>query len=362
MEELEKYIGEIKKILGFDISKEKMLETNNAILFNEEIKQNIYFLKYGIEKIYNIAKENNIANNILKENIEYLFYFCENETRIEKLKESIKILKEYGEDYILVCIDIDDVMYDSEPIKQEDLERIDFKASNKYRQSLTSLPTEDSKGETNETYARLDAILEEYPYIETPEDGRKIVHNYEKIDYKKYYVKENLLPKKENDDKSPKADECVNTLLNMRDDRTFVIYLSHINPVREGMEKIKQLLKLTPKIDGIITLPYHKQKGDSIASSKALFVNDRLTLGNLNNCILIDNSKSNCKDWRKHGGIDIRFLTTGFEETYNLEDHLLRLPSLDPYAIQFALSGIKYIRENPNYLDTINDNQKVLRK
>ena len=44
------------------------------------------------------------------------------------------------------------------------------------------------------------------------------------------------------------------------------------------------------------------------------------------------------------------------------EDHLLRLPSLDPYAIQFALSCIRYIRENPNYLDTINDNQKVLRK
>ena len=57
MEELERYIGEIKKILGFDISKEKMLETNNAILFNEEIKKNIYFLKYGIEKIYNIVKE-----------------------------------------------------------------------------------------------------------------------------------------------------------------------------------------------------------------------------------------------------------------------------------------------------------------
>ena len=75
MEELERYIGEIKKILGFDISKEKMLETNNAILFNEAIKKNIYFLKYGIEKIYNIVKKNNIDNDI----------------RISKLKSNIKM-------------------------------------------------------------------------------------------------------------------------------------------------------------------------------------------------------------------------------------------------------------------------------
>ena len=123
-----------------------------------------------------------------------------------------------------------------------------------------------------------------------------------------------------------------------------------------------QLYKLTPKIDAILTLPYHIEVGSKEVSSKGAWVKQSLALDNLNNCILVDNSKSNCKEWRKQGGIDIRYLTEGFENPYVLEDHLLRLPSLDPYAIQFALSGIKYIRENPNYLDTINDNQKVLKK
>lgn len=260
-------------------------------------------------------------------------------------------------DYQLVCIDVDDVMYNTDVIMQEILASIDARATKEYRGEISRETSEDSLAEIQKSFAILNAILEEYPYLEDLENGTTKVNNYPKIDYSKIYKPENLIPG---------SVEAVNQMLEMRDQKGekkyFFIYLSHRNPEREGLEKMLQLYKLTPKIDAILTLPYHIEVGSKEVSSKGAWVKQSLALDNLNNCILVDNSKSNCKEWRKQGGIDIRYLTEGFESPYVLEDHLLRLPSLDPYAIQFALSGIKYIRENPNYLDTINDNQKVLRK
>lgn len=260
-------------------------------------------------------------------------------------------------DYQLVCIDVDDVMYNTDVIMQEILASIDARATKEYRGEISRETSEDSLAEIQKSFAILNAILEEYPYLEDLENGTTKVNNYPKIDYSKIYKPENLIPG---------SVEAVNQMLEMRDQKGekkyFFIYLSHRNPEREGLEKMLQLYKLTPKIDAILTLPYHIEVGSKEVSSKGAWVKQSLALDNLNNCILVDNSKSNCKEWRKQGGIDIRYLTEGFENPYVLEDHLLRLPSLDPYAIQFALSGIKYIRENPNYLDTIKDNQKVLRK
>lgn len=260
-------------------------------------------------------------------------------------------------DYQLVCIDVDDVMYNTDVIMQEILASIDARATKEYRGEISRETSEDSLAEIQKSFAILNAILEEYPYLEDLENGTTKVNNYPKIDYSKIYKPENLIPG---------SVEAVNQMLEMRDQKGdkkyFFIYLSHRNPEREGLEKMLQLYKLTPKIDAILTLPYHIEVGSKEVSSKGAWVKQSLALDNLNNCILVDNSKSNCKEWRKQGGIDIRYLTEGFESPYVLEDHLLRLPSLDPYAIQFALSCIRYIRENPNYLDTINDNQKVLRK
>lgn len=260
-------------------------------------------------------------------------------------------------DYQLVCIDVDDVMYNTDVIMQEILASIDARATKEYRGEISRETSEDSLAEIQKSFAILNAILEEYPYLEDLENGTTKVNNYPKIDYSKIYKPENLIPG---------SVEAVNQMLEMRDQKGekkyFFIYLSHRNPEREGLEKMLQLYKLTPKIDAILTLPYHVEVGSKEVSSKGAWVKQSLALDNLNNCILVDNSKSNCKEWRKQGGIDIRYLTEGFENPYVLEDHLLRLPSLDPYAIQFALSCIRYIRENPNYLDTINDNQKVLRK
>ena len=260
-------------------------------------------------------------------------------------------------DYQLVCIDVDDVIYNTDAIMQEILASIDARATKDYRGEISRETSEDSLAEIQKSFAILNAILEEYPYLEDLENGTTKVNDYPKIDYSKIYKPENLIPG---------SVEAVNQMLEMRDQKGdkkyFFIYLSHRNPEREGLEKMLQLYKLTPKIDAILTLPYHIEVGSKEVSSKGAWVKQSLALDNLNNCILVDNSKSNCKEWRKQGGIDIRYLTEGFENPYVLEDHLLRLPSLDPYAIQFALSCIRYIRENPNYLDTINDNQKVLRK
>ena len=276
--------------------------------------------------------------------------------RIKQVQLINNIMNCHG-DYQLVCIDVDDVMYNTDVIMQEILASIDARATKEYRGEISRETSEDSLAEIQKSFAILNAILEEYPYLEDLENGTTKVNNYPKIDYSEIYKPKNLIPG---------SVEAVNQMLEMRDQKGdkkyFFIYLSHRNPEREGLEKMLQLYKLTPKIDAILTLPYHIEVGSKEVSSKGAWVKQSLALDNLNNCILVDNSKSNCKEWRKQGGIDIRYLTEGFENPYVLEDHLLRLPSLDPYAIQFALSGIKYIRENSNYLDTINDNQKVLRK
>lgn len=264
-------------------------------------------------------------------------------------------------DYQLICIDVDDVMYNTDSIMQEILATIDVRATKEYRGEISRETSEDSLAEIQKSFAILNAILEEYPYLEDLENGTTKVNNYPKIDYSKIYKPENLIPG---------SVEAVNQMLEMRDQdgdkKYFFIYLSHRNPEREGLEKMLQLYKLTPKIDAILTLPYHIEVGSQEVSSKGAWVKQSLALDNLSNCILIDNSKSNCKDWskkkEKYDGISIRYLTEGFEENMSLEDHLLKIATLDPYAIQFALSCIRYIRENPNYLDTINNNQKKLRK
>lgn len=238
---------------------------------------------------------------------------------------------------------------------QDKLATLDFRSTKKYREIISKETSEDALTEINKSFAILDSILEEREYVEELENGETRVHNYPKINYSDVYKSKNLLPN---------AINYVNYMLNNREENCFFIYLSHRNPEREGLEKMLELYRLTPGIDAILTLPYHIEAGSKKVNSKALWVKQSLVLENLDNCILIDNSKSNCKDWRKHGGTDIRFLTDGFPKEFDLEEHLLRLPSLDPYAIQFAISCIEYIRkrENKDYLENMNEQAKTLKK
>ena len=259
-------------------------------------------------------------------------------------------------DYQLFCIDVDDVVYNTDAVMQEILATIDYRATKKYREKISIETSEDSLSESEKSFAILNARLEETPYTEDMENGAQQTLIYPKIDYSKVYKSEHLIPG---------SIEFINHMLQKREKNYFFIYLSHRNPIREGHEKMLKLYELTPNIDAIITLPYHIETGSKEVNSKALWVKQSLALENLNNCILIDNSRSNCKDWRKQGGIDIRYLTDGVVQTHSINNHLLKLTSLDPYYIQFVLSYIKYIRQNTSYTVVDLDNnfkEKVLKK
>ena len=81
---------------------------------------------------------------------------------------------------------------------------------------------------------------------------------------------------------------------------------------------------------------------------------------------MIDNSRSNCKDFRKHGGNFVRYLQDGFDKESTLADRISRLTNLDPYKLQFAMSFINYCRKHPEYLEAmdvpINKVKKIERR
>lgn len=310
--------------------------------FNKKIKTMLNVLIQN-----KIVKSNTKVEGILREYI-----------KEKNRRKRIQLMNDIGKcqgDYSLFCIDIDDVIYDTDRVMQDKLTSIDYRATKKYRELISKETSEDSLNEIKKSFSILDSILEEYPYIEELEDGTKRKYAYPKIDYSDIYRTENLI--------SGSIDN-VNKMIEQKDEKTFFIYLSHCNPEREGLEKMLQLYKLTPQIDAIITLPYHIGNGSKEVNSKGTWVKQSLALDNLDKCILIDNSKSNCKEWRRQGGIDIRYLTDGFELPYILEEHLLRLPSLDPTNIQFIISCIKHVRDekNKDYLNTISEHAKTLTK
>ena len=263
---------------------------------------------------------------------------------LKKLKLMENILKSKG-DYNLICIDVDDVIFNTDPFVQTVLENIDHRATKKYREEISHESSEDTRELLCKSFDILDAILEENLYIDYDDEKEKITRrNYNKINYDEIYVDENLIPG---------AVEYVRNILENRGKNDFVIFLSHKNPEREGIIKAKRLYELFPTVDAVETIPFHIEPGTKNVSSKALWIKQVYGLDNLSNCYLIDNSKNNCIDFRKHGGYDIRYLPEKFNNNHTLADHMSKLDCLDPYMIQFIISYIKYARENPNYVDIL---------
>ena len=272
-----------------------------------------------------------------------------NELKLTEWKEKIK---DCNGAYRLFCIDVDDVLFDIIPVMQKVLASIDYRATNKYREEISKETSEDAKAEFKKSYLILDAILEEHKCIIENDEGKKEKLDFSKplIDYEKFYVDENLFPL---------AIEFIKFMILNKSKNDFFIFVSHRNPVREAIIKTRRLYELVPEIDGIITPPFHEEIGAEQMSNKGLFVMQLLELDNLDNCILIDNSKSNGIRWRKLGGYDIRFLPEGFQSYHTLTDHMSKITNLDPYMIQFCISYIKYARIHPEYPDEIHEFEKV---
>ena len=263
---------------------------------------------------------------------------------LKRLKLIENILKCNG-NYRLFCIDVDDVVFNTEPLMQEQLREIDYRATSKYREKIAHKSSEDTRELNNKSYDILDAILEEMVYVDYDDEKEKTtIKNYKSINYKKIYQKQNLL---EN------AIFFVQSILDSRQENDFVIFLSHRNPEREGTIKTKILYELFPEVDAIETLPFHLERGSKVVNSKALWIKQVYGLESLNNCYLIDNTRKNCKDFKTHGGNFIRYLQDGFDEESTLSDYMSKLTTLDPHMLQFAVSFVDYCKNNPDYLKKV---------
>jgi len=264
--------------------------------------------------------------------------------KLKKLELMKKILETNG-NYRLFCIDVDDVIFNTDPFVQQKLESIDYRATKKYREEIAHETTEDMRELLGKSFDILDAILEETLYVDYDDEKEKITRrSYKKLNYDEVYEDSNLIPG---------AVDFINNMLKNRGENDFFIFLSHKNPEREGVVKAKRLYELFPSVDAVETLPFHIEPGVKCVNSKALWIKQVYNLDNLDNCYLIDNSKTNGIDFRKHGGYDIRYLPEGFTRKHTLADHMSKLTSLDPSMIQFALSYINYARNNPSYIDEV---------
>lgn len=272
----------------------------------------------------------------MKEIVEY--------NKLKRLELMTKLLKSRG-NYRLFCIDVDDVIFNTDPLVQQLLEIIDHRATKKYREEIAHETSEDMRDALNKSFDILDAILEETIYVDYDDEKEKTTRrSYKQLDYNEIYQDNNLI--------SGSVDFIKNMLAN-RLENDYFIFLSHKNPEREGVVKTKKLYELFPEIDAVETLPFHVEAGSKRVNSKALWIKQVYGLENLDNCYLLDNSRSNCKDFRKHGGNFIRYLPESFDKQHTLADHMSKLDSLDPYMFQFAMSFIDYTRGNVDYLSKV---------
>ena len=271
-----------------------------------------------------------------------------NDTKIEELKGKIKTS---NGNYHLYCFDVDDVVFNVAGLMQEIIGRIDYRATEEYRNSAKTKYTTSKDIEYIDklSFKILNAILEETKCTIESEKGFRLVKEYLDfskpiIDYEELYLDKNLYEY---------AIEFIKNMITMQGENDFFIFISHRNPEREGIIKTRRLYELVPEIDAVLTLPFHKEAGCSEMNSKSAFIQETLELPYLDNCILIDNSRLNCIDWRRNGGTDIRYLPDGFNDDHTLYDYMSKLDNLDPYMINFILTLIKYSRENPEYTEEL---------
>ena len=262
--------------------------------------------------------------------------------------------------FTIYCIDVDGVIFDSLPELQKILGCIEPRSTNEYRVNI-ALEGSEAKEEVQKSFKILDHVLEERDYIEAdPETGELFKTSYPRISYRNIYDKSNLLTQTFNvrtgisTNGEPKyekinitAVDYINHLLANKRPNEFFIFLSHRNPVREGIIKAKVLYELCPEIDAVETLPFHIKTGACEPTSKALWLQEVYGLKTFANICFFDDSKAITKDVIKHFGNAIRVLTNGFNDKHTLVDHISKVPCLDPFMMSIAVSYARYVKEHP---------------
>ncbi|MBR3660577.1 MAG: hypothetical protein IKN63_01570 [Bacilli bacterium] len=261
-----------------------------------------------------------------------------NDSRILELKKKIHKCIRNNEDFRILCFDIDDTLNRSKRATEEQIEKINFRASEKfldiYRDSHPFFGDEDVEFKKNFFDLR-NQILEEYGIY------------YESIDYNKIHTEEMLYPNVKEDFRNIAFNHSKNI---------FIILLSHYNPEREAMVKIQRYYDYMSLpngdnlLDAIITLPVFMEKYEPNGkqrqiTSKAAFLLKKLELRSkyIFNCILIDDSSSVRRDFINHGGIVIpAYLERGYiKELEDDPDDVNRvITSMDPIHFNHVLETI----------------------
>ena len=277
-----------------------------------------------------------------------------NQKKIELTKKRIRRCIEKGEDFKVLLFDIDDTINMSRKATEEQIEKINFKASEKYKRMYDDAHPFFGDQLDNKDFNRVywdlrNQILEDYgPYLGA-------------IDYDLIHKKENLYPK---------SMEFMNELINNHDDNVFILYLSHYNPEREAVLKIKRYYEYSldnngeSKIDGIIMLPVFEERYEPNGknrniTSKALPLFSQLGLSPryLSRCYLIDDSGRVRREFKDRGGIVIpAYLEKGYLECFedDKDDRQRVITNWDLIYFNLILHKIEYerkqgIEETKNY-------------
>jgi len=232
----------------------------------------------------------------------------------------------------LFCIDIDDVVVNFKPWLQEQLGKIDYRATDNYRREIASEESQDYDHDRRLSFKILDEILEEQK------------KEYEGlIDYKSFYQNPNNVYKC--------AIKYINMLLQNKQDGDFFVFLTHRNIELEKNVKIEEFSKYCPNIDGIITPSFHDLEGKKV--NKLIYVMDFLHIDKkyAKNLVLIDNTKKNVRDFIDGGAVGIRFLEPTYKGHFTMKDYLTKLADLDPVNIDRVMAAIEYEKEHPGCFD-----------
>ena len=285
-----------------------------------------------------------VEDNIMKEN--------EN-----KIIETRNKIKDCNGNFLLVCIDVDGLIFNIESYMQEILESIDHRSTKEYLREIVSLLTnQEYDEEKRRARILMNAILEETKCEFENADGQVESYDFTKplINYERAYILTRLFPR---------VVEPLNYLLENRPDNVFYVFVSHRNPEREGELKVKILNALFPKNDGILTPSFHKAPGSVEINAKGEIIKEAFQLNKdeFKNVWLLDDDKSNGKSVKEQGGKYIQFLSNGFDSSHTLFDRMTKISSIsdlekpdnspfDPYNLSFKMTLIDYIKEHPEYV------------
>ncbi len=223
----------------------------------------------------------------------------------------------------ILCIDFDDVIFKTKPFIEEIIKKIEYRASAEYLNSIAyTTDDEQTKRILREEHFDLkDRILEEV------DDKYKGLIDYEKI----FTTKEVY----------PWAIEYVNYLQNCGlFDK--VCILTHCNGSREVKAKLVFINKYFKNLE-VIPVPFHKDKYEigkkRKMTSKAEYFMEYMGITDMSNCTLVDDSATNGRDWKEHGGNFIKYSPTTDVSLLKQE-----VNSLNPFGINVMSDTVLKLR------------------